>query len=157
MYLLLPKNTWGVVGIESWVLLVFPELFLSLPRKSPRKPRPWFYRTRRTTQDWWSHQSSPMSTFSICLVTGSPRSLQLQGRESLLKNLNRRCVSRENKPRSGPTAPRRPPDYSIQSCVWLRFPLHCVKVVMKKYGLCGSKVFQGPWSMLNVLSLVKPG
>lgn len=71
--------------------------------------------------------------------------------ESSPKNLNWRCVSWENKPRSGSTAPRSFSAYSILSCVWLRFPLYCVKVVIKKDGLCASKVFQGPQSMLNIL------
>lgn len=84
----------------------------------------------------------------------SPCSLPLQGQESLLKNLDRRCVSQENKPRIGRSTPRRLCGYSIFSCVWLRFPLHCVKVVIKKYGLCDSKVFQGPQNMLNILYLV---
>lgn len=144
-----------MICIESWVLPVFPWLFFSLPKQRPRKTNHWFYHIHLMTQNWCSYQPLPTNTFTIVSQLGSPYSTTLRQR-ILAKKLDR-CVSQENKPRSGQTAPRRLCGYSILSCVWLRFPLHCVKVVIKKYGLCSSEVLQGSQSMLNILCLVIPG
>lgn len=108
------------------------------------------------TLNWCSYQPFPLTHLPFVSQLGCSCSLALWGPRIPAEEF-RRCVSWENKPRSGPTAPRRLPGYSSLSCVWLRFPLHCVKVVIKKYGLCGCEVFWGPQSMLSTLCPVIPG
>lgn len=92
----------------------------------------------------WNSQPFPHRHIHHLFHNWRPSALhhsETQG--SLRQNLDTRCVSQANELRNGPTAPKRLSGYSILSCVWLRFPLLCVKGVIKKYGLRGSKVFQG--------------
>ena len=123
-------------------------LFLS-PGKDQGNLRHWFYHT--CSVNWCGYSSPHFHIPHLFHKWGIHAPSHSGSQESSPKNLNWRCVSWENKPRNGSTAPRSFSAYSILGCVWLRFPLYCVKVVIKKDGLCGSKVFQGPQSMLNIL------
>lgn len=110
---------------SHWVLGAISRIFLSPLCAMIKETLSTRFTSQMITLNWCNSQPIMYRSW------GNDALHHAEPQESLLKDLDRGCLSQENKPKSALLSPGRMSCVSILICAWLNFPLLCVKGAIK--------------------------